>query len=157
MKKEEIDEILKGVDKSLEKVKPHEIQKVKIITDPYDYSEPLNDNSSSGANQKKPDTPQIQLTNTQDREVRLLGLSIILDADSTKRAKLMMQIDMNQAPYGKQFKAGFFKNISSFAVPLSNEGHRIKPKETIDIYLWSTDGTDIEVAASAFVQARPQG
>jgi len=144
-------------EKMFEKIKPPEIQKVKVVTDPYDFSKPLNKHSSSGANTKKPNEPQIRVQNPLDKEVRLQGLTLILDTDSTKRAKLIVSVDLNETPYADDFNSGFFENLSSFSIPLSNEGHKISPKQYIDIYLWSTDGTDIKLSVSAFIQSRPQG
>lgn len=137
--------------------KTPEIQKVKIVSDPYEFAKPLNDNSSTNALTNRPQTPNIILKNPIDRELRITGLSLILDSDSTKRAKLYCEILINRAEYFDKNKAGFFENIASYAVPLSNEGHKLQKDESIEIYLWSTDGTDIKVAASSLVQGRPQG
>lgn len=160
MNRKEIDEILGSVRDVKQTIKdnaPREIQKVKIVTDPYDFAKPLNDNSSTGAITARPAQPNISLKNPLDREVRITGFSLILDSDSAKRAKLYVEILINGVEYFDKNKAGFFENLASFAVPISNEGHKLQRDHSIDILLWSTDGTDIKVAASALVQGRPQG
>lgn len=142
-------------EEMFEKLKAPEIQKVRIVEAPYDFSKPLNKRIGTGANTARPSEPTYRFQNPLDREVRLMGLSLIPENDAAKRAKVLFAIDLNEAPYDG-CEAEFLTDISAYSVPIADAGHKIQPRQYIDVYLWSTDGTDVKVAVSGLLQARPQ-
>jgi len=136
----------------LERLIPKEIQKVEIINPSRKQGSPRIDRSTTIATVKA-DTgsPDIEIKNPFDRQARIMGITLI--PDESFKTKGIVNLDIGRAPYFSGMAAADFTDISTFAVPISDDGYEIDANESVEIYIWTSDGTSCSLTAIVHFEA----
>lgn len=141
--------LLTAIKDKLAELKPKEIQKVQIVTEPYTFSKTLLDRISTTAT-ARPDNPQIKFANPIDREVRIMSLTLIPDAAFKTKGLLLVKV--NDSDIFEIDTAGDLTDFSTVNVPLPNEGLELRRNQTIKIFAWTSDGTASALTALPHLQ-----
>lgn len=141
--------LLTTIKDKLAELKPREIQKVQIVTEPYTFSKTLVDRVSTTAT-ARPDNPQIKFANPVDRDVRIMSLTLIPDAAFKTKGLLLVKV--NDTDVFEIDTAADLTDFSTVNVPLPNEGLELKRGKTIKIFVWTSDGTASALTAMPHLQ-----
>jgi hypothetical protein len=129
--------LLTTIRDKLAELKPKEVQTVKIITDPYEFSKTVIDRISTTLT-ARPDKPQIEIANPVDRDVRIMSMTLIPDAAFKTKGLLLLK--NNDADVFEVNTGGDLTDFSTINVPLPNEGLELKRGKKIRLFTWTSDG-----------------
>lgn len=97
---------------------------------------------------KKPDSPQIEFKYSQTIGIRLLSLTLVPDA--VFKTKGIAQIIIGGRRVAT-IEAADLTDIDAFNLPLPEAGLLVDPAETIQVFLWTSDGTASAATVTAAV------
>jgi hypothetical protein len=136
----------------LERLIPKEVQKVEVVKPARKQGAPRIDRGITTATVKSDaGNPDIEITNPFDRPARIMGITLI--PDSSFKTKGILQLDIARAPYFTGMTAADFTDISTFSIPISDDGYEIDANETVEIYIWTSDGTGSALTAVVHFEA----
>ena len=126
----------------LQEEKQNKVTIIKLDTNKFTYTE-LDDGSTQNKEYDK-DNPDLQFKNPYKRKCLIKCVSITPDV--LFKTNGMLEIYIGDEIFFKSKKFGNFKKIDSDVIPLDG-GELIKPNESVKIYLKSSDGAAVGVAA----------
>lgn len=107
----------------------------------------------STTNTKKQDVADFSIK-SQDRDVRILAISFVPDLAFQTKGILRLEVNKQQIfpQQGSQGSdAGFFTDLSGFALPIPAQGILLKRGESLDIFLWTSDGTLSNLTCAGYI------
>lgn len=103
--------------------------------------------TSSILTNKPVGSPQIQFKNPYpDQKVTVVNISLVPDANCKLHG--IIEVDINGRVALAPQPAGTFTDLTDFQLPLPEEGTLLDEGQTIDVYLWTDNGTASNVTAS---------
>jgi len=136
----------------LERLIPKEVQKVEVVKPARKQGAPRIDRATTIATAKADvGNPDIEIKNPFDRKARIMGITLI--PDSSFKTKGILQLDIARAPYFTGMTAADFTDISTFSVPISDDGYEVDANETVEIYIWTSDATSSALTAVVHFEA----
>lgn len=97
---------------------------------------------------RKPDTPQVEFRYSQTSGIRLLSLTLIPDAAFKTKGLAQIVIGRRRVV---TIEAADLTDVDAFNLPIPEGGLNIDPAETIQVFLWTLDGTASAATVSAAV------
>lgn len=130
---------------SLSELKPRDIQKVKILTEPYKTTKTLIDRATTTAT-VEPTNPQIEMKNPIDDDMRVTAITII--PNENFKTKGILRLLINGVEELKT-KEGDLTDYSTLNIPIANEGKLIERNKGVSLHIWTSDGTSSSVTLQA--------
>ena len=129
------------------------IQKVEVITKPYEYGKPILKRVTTTAS-AKPETPSLVIPNPfTDRDVRIFSIGLVPTSDFKTKGRLEIQI--NGVTYLDEEAAATFTDIKDSSLPIPPEGELLKAGESVDIYIRNNDdATSVSLTILLYIGAR---
>ena len=115
---------------------------VKFDNDKFPYVE-LDSNTTVNEEFNK-DAPSLTFDNPHKKSCKVKEISFV--PDGTFKTKGMIEIFIQDEIIYKNKNFGNFANVSQVTIPL-NGGTLLKPNESVKIYLKSSDGASVGIAA----------
>lgn len=130
--------------KKLEELKPKEIQKVAIVTEPYTMTKTVIDRISTSAT-KEPDKADMEIKAPVDAECRVLSITLIPDATFKTEGLFCLKInDVEELRIDAQADLTDFGTIN---VPLPNEGKVLQRGKSVKVLAWNPTGNPVKLSA----------
>lgn len=129
------------------------IQKVEVVTRPYEYGKPILKRVTTSSN-SKPDTPSLTIENPfPDRDVRIFAIGLVPTAPFKTNGRLEIQI--NDVPYLEEESAATFTDIKDSSLPIPAEGELLKAGASVDFYIRNDDNsTSVSLTVMLYIGAR---
>jgi len=129
------------------------IQKVEVVTKPYEYGKPILKRATTTSN-AKPETPSIRIENPYtDRDVRIFSIGLVPNASFKTNGRAEIQI--NGVTYLEEEAAGTFTDIKDSSLPIPPEGELLKAGESVDVYIRNDDNaTSVSLSILLYLGAR---
>lgn len=91
---------------------------------------------------------------SQDVDVSLSRIALV--PDSNFKTHGMIAININKSILLPPTSAGDFTDLTAFTLPLRQEGIKLRRGETLDIWVWTDDGTNCAITLTASVAKQVQ-
>ena len=121
-----------------ELIKPDRVQKVQAVSKPFRIGKTILDRATTTAT-TPPDTPDIEIANPLDQDMRITAITIIPDDTFKTNARCKLQVE--DVTVLEIESAGDATDLNNLPLTIPNEGWKIKPKETIKLFMWASSGT----------------
>ena len=117
------------------------IQKVRVVLNPKSYSYTELGRATT-TNTVKQDDADLEFQNPLDKEIVVKSVSMIPDSDF--KTKGMALIKVNGTTIFKNKAVADFTDLVDTVVEIL-EGKTIDPKEKLEVFIWSPDGTIVSL------------
>ena len=128
------------------------IQRVEVVTKPYEFGKPIMDRAVTSSN-ARPETPSIKIENPLDRDIRIFEISMVPNANFKTNGRLEIQI--NGVTYLDEKPAATYTDPIEINLPIPPEGELLKAGESIDFNIRNDDdATSVALTVLVYLGAR---
>ena len=137
---------LKGIKDVLEDKMRIQLVKIKVATDSYQYGKIIRATTTDQAINNE--TPNITFENPRSDDVVINDISLIPSTNFKTLGR--MKVKINEALFFEDNAVADYTDVTE-VIGQSIKGKKLKGKQKIEIFMWSSDGTEIGLTMVIFI------